>query len=269
MPWSKSLLKLGLAASVLYAASGFMLRMSTGETVALTRQQRREMERKGITPSNSPTSSAMTAGAGGMGSSLESVDLGGGSFMRGWMIDTGVCDDLSALMTKKRASGGALKGQVSMKGGNVPVVNKAIKDSEEISFDPRDSSPEFRAYLQQLQATMGSYLQELPMAGAYGTFGLTSRTNLQWYPKGGGYKTWHTERTGRVEPEGSRHLVFMTYLNDVDDGGGTEFMHQKVTVQPRKGLTLIWPSDWTFTHRGVPSPTQEKSIITGWFNFNS
>jgi hypothetical protein len=35
-------------------------------------------------------------------------------------------------------------------------------------------------------------------------------------------------------------------------------------VSPKKGLTLIWPADWTFTHRGVPSPTQEKIITTGW-----
>jgi len=38
-------------------------------------------------------------------------------------------------------------------------------------------------------------------------------------------------------------------------------------VQPRKGLTLIWPADWTHHHRGVVSPTQEKYIITGWFSF--
>ena len=101
----------------------------------------------------------------------------------------------------------------------------------------------------------------------YGAFSLTSRTNVQLYPPGGGYKTFHTERTGKGEPEGSRHLVFMTYLNDVADAGGTEFHHQDVIVQPRKGLTLIWPADWTFTHRGVPSPSQEKIITTGWFNF--
>jgi hypothetical protein len=96
-----------------------------------------------------------------------------------------------------------------------------------------------------------------------------SRT-YRYYPPSGGYKTYHTERTGRGEPEGSRHLVFMTYLNDVDDGGGTEFYHQgPLVVQPKKGLTLIWPADWTFTHRGVPSPTQEKAIVTGWFNFNN
>ena len=43
---------------------------------------------------------------------------------------------------------------------------------------------------------------------------MCSSTRLQ-----GGYKTFHTERTGKGEPEGSRHLVFMTYLNDVTDRG--------------------------------------------------
>ena len=59
----------------------------------------------------------------------------------------------------------------------------------------------------------------------------------------------------------------MTYLNDVTDGGETEFLHQGLKVQPQKGLTLIWPADWTHTHRGVASPTQEKAIVTGWFNY--
>ncbi len=61
----------------------------------------------------------------------------------------------------------------------------------------------------------------------------------------------------------------MTYLNDVEDGGGTEFYHQNLIVKPRKGKTLIWPADWTHTHRGVTSPTQEKYVITGWFNYQT
>ena len=70
-----------------------------------------------------------------------------------------------------------------------------------------------------------------------------------------------------MEYVSSRHLVFMTYLNDVDDEGHTEFYHQKLKVKPRKNLTLIWPTDWTFTHRGIASPTQEKYITTGWLNY--
>ena len=41
----------------------------------------------------------------------------------------------------------------------------------------------------------------------------------------------------------------------------------KIKVKPEKGLTLIWPADWTFTHRGVPSSTETKYIVTGWFNY--
>ena len=58
----------------------------------------------------------------------------------------------------------------------------------------------------------------------------------------------------------------MTYLNDVDDGG-TEFMHQNIITPAVKGLTLIWPADWTHAHRGVISKTKEKYIITGWFSY--
>ena len=59
----------------------------------------------------------------------------------------------------------------------------------------------------------------------------------------------------------------MTYLNDVIDGGETEWYYQNIKIKPERGLTVIWPSDWTFTHRGNTSPTQTKYIATGWFNF--
>ena len=60
----------------------------------------------------------------------------------------------------------------------------------------------------------------------------------------------------------------MTYLNDVKDGG-TEFLYQNLKTKAEKGLTLIWPSAWTHTHKGIISPTKEKYIITGWYAFES
>ena len=58
----------------------------------------------------------------------------------------------------------------------------------------------------------------------------------------------------------------MTYLNDVEDGGETQWLYQGKLVKPKKGLTAIWPTDFTHTHRGVVSPTQRKTIVTGSFN---
>jgi hypothetical protein len=59
----------------------------------------------------------------------------------------------------------------------------------------------------------------------------------------------------------------MTYLNDINDGGETEFLYQNIKIKPKKGLTLIFPADWTFTHRGIASSTEEKFIVTGWYNY--
>ena len=174
--------------------------------------------------------------------------------------DESVADDL----VKEFHERPQLRGMVSNAANGEPVVDTSVKDSLEMSFPANDPSVAWRRYLLSLKAAMGLYLEDYPYAGAYGAFSITGRTNVQLYPPSGGYKTFHTERTGKGEPEGSRHLVFMTYLNDVTDAGGTEFCHQNLIVSPKKGLTLIWPADWTFTHRGVPSPTQEKIITTGW-----
>ena len=64
----------------------------------------------------------------------------------------------------------------------------------------------------------------------------------------------------------SRLFAWMTYLNTVKDGGETEFHYFDVKVKPIKGLTIIWPSEWTHLHKG--SVTNEtKYIITGWIHF--
>ena len=57
----------------------------------------------------------------------------------------------------------------------------------------------------------------------------------------------------------------MTYLNNVKNGG-TEFKYQKLKTEAKEGLTLIWPTDFTHTHRGLVAK-ETKYIITGWYTF--
>ena len=90
------------------------------------------------------------------------------------------------------------------------------------------------------------------------------RFNLQKYEPGEGFYTWHCERSHG--PTSTRVLVWMVYLNDVDDGG-TEFLYQEHTEKAEAGKLLIWPPDWTHTHRGQISYTKTKYILTGWFDF--
>tara|TARA_Y100000004_G_C8831478_1_gene376395 strand:- start:119 stop:730 length:612 start_codon:yes stop_codon:yes gene_type:complete len=122
-------------------------------------------------------------------------------------------------------------------------------------------------YLKHLQLCLEKYIKKYKYSNGGSPFTIIEPMNIQHYKPGEGYYQWHTERSGSNFPQAARHLVFMTYLNTVTDKGGTEFYHQKVTTKAVAGKTLIWPADWTHQHRGVPSPTQEKTIITGWYSY--
>lgn len=43
-------------------------------------------------------------------------------------------------------------------------------------------------------------------------------------------------------PCGVRILTLFIYLNDVEEGGGTHFPLLGITVQPKKGNAVLWPS---------------------------
>ena len=88
--------------------------------------------------------------------------------------------------------------------------------------------------------------------------------NLQRYEPGEGFYGYHCERAGLAHSE--RLLVWMVYLNTLDDGGETEFYYQKHFEEPVQGKLVIWPSDWTYLHRGIVSETETKYILTGWFD---
>lgn len=87
-------------------------------------------------------------------------------------------------------------------------------------------------------------------------------TKIQKTVPGGGYHIWHSENSSRHYC--SRVLVFILYLNDVEEGGETEFLYLSKRIQPKTGRLLLWPSGFTHTHRGNPPLKGDKYIITGW-----
>ena len=147
-------------------------------------------------------------------------------------------------------------------------INFKKKKSIDLGLRSDYDDPVAVKYMTELHWCMNRYLEKYPYAQYYSPFTIEEHYNIQYYKPGWGFPRFHTERGQGAEPRGRRHLVFMTYLNDVTDGGETEFIHQQLKIKPEKGKTVIWPADWTFTHRGLPSPTQEKYIATGWYSFN-
>ena len=94
---------------------------------------------------------------------------------------------------------------------------------------------------------------------------------VQRYTKGsGGYPHWHSEvypKDAGCEPL-HRVLAFQFYLNDVSEGGETEFFYQERKVASQAGRMLIFPSSFTHTHRGNVPRSSDKYIITSWVLFH-
>jgi hypothetical protein len=91
--------------------------------------------------------------------------------------------------------------------------------------------------------------------------------NLQKYMRGsGGYHHWHSEIYPQNASCDSLHrvLLWMVYLNDVDEGGETEFLYQGRKIAPRKGRLVIAPAGFTHTHRGNVAVSGDKYIATSW-----
>ena len=89
--------------------------------------------------------------------------------------------------------------------------------------------------------------------------------NIQKYSRGDHFAQLHSERTTLDTLH--RLFAWMTYLNDVDDGGQTNFNHYGIKIKPETGKTLIWPAEWTHAHTGEILKSGTKYIVTGWMNF--
>jgi hypothetical protein len=179
------------------------------------------------------------------------------NFICGWYVDKNVCNEMieyhKSCTFKKPGTFGEERS-----------VNKKIKDSIDCRIDDEILRNKF---YKELQKCVDLYIQKYPWCNIGSPWKTIEISNLQYYPPGGGYHAWHSERHSITEPNIYRHLVFITYLNDVNDAGETEFFHQKLKIKPETGLTIIFPAEWPFVHRGVVSPTEEKYIYTGWFNY--
>jgi hypothetical protein len=183
------------------------------------------------------------------------------SFIGGWYIPEHICDGMLQFYHDEKMSSHITPGVVGDNNDN-NIVKKEVKDSLDLSVYCNETNCYVASYLSYLNACLENYGQLYKYVNQNFYFGLNNNFNIQRYKKGGGFKSWHYERCSPAFS--TRILVFMTYLNDVNDGG-TEFYYQNIKTQAKKGLTLIWPTDFTHTHRGIISNTKEKYISTGWF----
>ena len=164
-------------------------------------------------------------------------------------------------------------------------INHNIKKSTDLMIASRLNSPEWKEiydYLNEaLLHTCVDYVGKFPMMSRTAKHEtemslirtvnakLASISNgrphmqMQRYIDDQGYYAWHHENEGGITSK--RELFFIYYLNDVDNGGETEFKFNSQKVKPEAGKLVIAPALWTHKHRGNPPQNgQYKYIITGW-----
>lgn len=182
-------------------------------------------------------------------------------FIGAWLIKPeSLCDGLIEYFEshpEKQKSGVAGQG-----------VSLDIKKSVDISTAPNDihlpGNEIFKSYFEALFSCHKDYLTQWPFLAEIAQTLEIGPFNIQRYQPGEHFQHIHTERYSVDTLQ--RVLAWMTYLNDMEDGGSTFFSHYGLTIKPQKGLTLIWPAEWTHAHCGNMVTSGSKYIITGWMD---
>ena len=111
-------------------------------------------------------------------------------------------------------------------------IDHSKKHSVEASFDWDESigSLSYR-YAKELGKCSDQYIKKYPECHQGNEWGIEETVKIQYYIPGAGYPQEHCER---CERNNNRHLVFMTYLNDVEDCGETKFKLQNLKIKAEK-----------------------------------
>ena len=184
------------------------------------------------------------------------------NFIGAWNIENNnLCDEIITLFEESR---NLQKHGVTGKG-----KDPTAKKTTDITIAPNDlQNIKFKCinnYIEELHKCFVDYQNQWPFVKSHIKNVDIGGFNIQKYSPGDHFAKIHSERTNLR----NLHRVFawMTYLNDVEDGGTTNFTHYDLKIKPEIGKTLIWPAEWTHAHSGEILNSGKKYIITGWMNF--
>ncbi len=96
--------------------------------------------------------------------------------------------------------------------------------------------------------------------------------NMQKYDAGkGNFGHWHSEHyphpTDANQKSLHRTLLWLIYLNDVPEGGETDFLYQQASIKPTTGSLVLSPCGFTHTHRGRTPISNDKYVLASWVTY--
>ena len=185
-------------------------------------------------------------------------------YIREYWTDPVLCDKLIQFYKDADAAGMTKKGRVGTVDNPEGVVDEERKKSMEMPFEDvwngelGDDVWGLRDYMNYITDCYSDYWEHFKLPPP---IGIKVLPQIQYYRPGEGYYFPHIDAESAVK---SRIMVYITYLNDVPDGGTIMVNNDGFTIHAEKGKTVIFPATFTHKHVGEISKTHEKYICTGW-----
>ena len=183
------------------------------------------------------------------------------NFIGSWIIDPTLCEEIIEYFEKNKHK--------QYQGQTASGFNLESKNRQDITLTPKELNfPEnkiYKKYFENLFECYKDYNHQWPFLTEMIKHLDIGNFNIGKYEPGQHFQKVHCERCGLNTLH--RLFAFMTYLNDVEEGGSTYFNHYDLDIKPKKGLTLLWTAEWTHTHKGNVLKSGVKYIITGWLIF--
>lgn len=141
---------------------------------------------------------------------------------------------------------------------NSTLVDKKIRDTKMIDISPIFKNDVFWWKLSQKLWEYGD---------AYGKkydigFSTMEPPQFLFYEKGSGFYHAHKDSSVSVP----RIFSLVLYLNDVEEGGETHFEYLNLSVKPKAGRLIMFPSDFSYLHGAKTPISEDKNVIVTWFN---
>ena len=154
-------------------------------------------------------------------------------------------------------------------------VNKNIKDTTDLVISKSKKWTDIYECLEnELKYNIKKYKSIIHGKYADPTYNMIDDTleitpfMVQRYIQNEGEYKYHNDFNINFSNKTYRMITYLFYLNDVIEGGETEFFGGGIRITPKRGKLILFPSSWTFPHCGKMPISSNKYIITGWIYTN-
>ncbi len=185
-------------------------------------------------------------------------------FIGAWNINDGIMSEIIDYFNSSHESHEVTK----LASG---LLDKNKRDSIQLSVTPKEIEKNnltfFKNYLLEIKKCLNDYNKEWDLLSHSLKKSYISKISIEKFLISGHHIDYHFARLNISSSH--KVLTWITLLDDVKENeGSTEFKYLDCNIQPKKGLTIIFPSDWTHAHRQNILKTQEKFILHGNIQFS-